>query len=56
MQAERAVAEPKFQLPPDLVAELQRRGAQPRTELHVEGWKPSLIRRLFGLFGAKQAS
>jgi hypothetical protein len=55
MQAERAVSEPKFQLPADLVAELQRRGAQPRTDMHVEGWKPSLIRRFLGFFGAKQA-
>lgn len=54
MQAERAVNEPTLQLPQDLLSELQRRGAQPRTDMRVEGWKPSLIRRFLGLFGAKQ--
>jgi hypothetical protein len=52
MYAERA--EPKLELPKDLLAELQRRGTKPRTELHVEGWKPSFFNRLFGLFAAKR--
>jgi hypothetical protein len=54
MQAERAVNEPRLQLPPDLLSELQRRGTKPRTDMRVEGWKPSLLRRILGIFGAKQ--
>lgn len=54
MHAERA--EPKLELPKDLLAELQRRGNKPRTELHVEHWKPSLLGRLFGLFSGKRGS
>jgi len=54
MHAERV--EPKLELPKDLLAELQRRGAAPRTELHVEHWKPSLLGRLFGLFASKPQS
>jgi hypothetical protein len=57
MQAERAALnEPRLQLPPDLLSELQRRGTKPRTDMRVEGWKPSLLRRIFGIFGAKQSS
>jgi hypothetical protein len=56
MQAERAaVNEPRLQLPPDLLSELQRRGTKPRTDMRVEGWKPSLLRRIFGIFGAKHS-
>ncbi len=54
MQAERV--EPKLELPKDLLAELQRRGNSPRTELHLEHWKPSLLGRLFGLFASKRES
>ena len=56
MQAERAVAEPRLSLPPDLLSELQRRGTKPRTDMHVEGWKPSLLGRILGLFGLTRAS
>jgi hypothetical protein len=52
MHAERALAEPKLELPQDLLSELQRRGPAQRTDMHVEGWrKPSLVARLLGLFG-----
>jgi hypothetical protein len=52
MHAERALAEPKLELPKDLLSELQRRGPAQRTDMHVEGWrKPSLVARLLGLFG-----
>ncbi len=56
MQAERAVAEPRLQLPPDLLSELQRRGTQPRPDMRVEGWKPSLLGRILGLFAGKRPS
>ena len=54
MQAERAVTEPRLQLPQDLLSELQRRGPQPRTDMRVEGWKPSLLGRILGLFAARR--
>jgi hypothetical protein len=50
MQANHAFEEPKMQLPADLMSELKRRGAAPRTDMHVEGWKPSLFGRLVELF------
>jgi hypothetical protein len=55
MHAERALPEPKLELPQDLLAELRRRGTAPSTELHVEGWKPSFMGRLFALFGGRRA-
>jgi len=51
MQANRA--EPTFHLPPDLISELARRGTKPRTDMQVEGWKPSLLARILGFFGPK---
>jgi len=52
MHAEHAMAEPKLELPKDLLSELQRRGPVQRTDMHVEGFrKPSLMGRLLGLFG-----
>ena len=52
MHAEHAIAEPKLELPHDLLSELQRRGPAQRTDMHVEGFKkPSLMGRLLGLFG-----
>lgn len=56
MPPEHAVAESsKLQLPPDLVAELDRRGPAPRTDMRVEGWKPSLVARFFELLGGKRS-
>jgi len=55
MHAERALAEPKLELPHDLISELQRRGPKPRTDMHVEGWRPSFLGRILGLFGGKRA-
>ncbi|HUN24680.1 MAG TPA: hypothetical protein VMU67_00115 [Steroidobacteraceae bacterium] len=49
MQANRA--EPTLHLPPDLLSELARRGTAPRTDMHVEGWKPTLLGRILGFFG-----
>ncbi len=56
MQAERALNEPTLQLPPDLLSELARRGAAPRTDMGVEGWKPSLFGRLIELVTGKRAA
>jgi hypothetical protein len=55
MSPERTVAEPRLELPADLMMELKRRGAAPRTDMHVEGWKPSLLGRFLGLFGGKRS-
>ncbi len=49
MQADHALEEPRLQLPADLVSELKRRGAAPRTDMRVEGWKPSLLAQLLEL-------
>jgi hypothetical protein len=49
MQADHALDESRLQLPADLLSELKRRGAPPRTDMHVEGWKPSLLARLIAL-------
>ncbi len=50
MQAHHALDEPRLQLPADLLSELKRHGASPRTDMQVEGWKPSLLGRLVELF------
>ena len=36
----------KLELPQDLVRELNHRTEKPQTDLHVEGWKVSLLGRL----------
>jgi hypothetical protein len=41
-----------LKLPPELLAELKRHGNH-KPDFHVEGWKPSLIERLLGMFGLK---
>jgi len=41
-----------LKLPAELVAELKRY-AKPKTDFRVEGWKPSLLERLLGIFGRK---
>jgi hypothetical protein len=41
-----------LKLPPELLAELKRHGNQ-KPDFHVEGWKPSLMERLLGMFGLK---
>jgi hypothetical protein len=56
MQPEHALSEPKLELPRDLVSELQRRGVKPRTDMRVEGWKPSLVGRFLSLFGLKEST
>ncbi|HTT02532.1 MAG TPA: hypothetical protein VMG11_10650 [Steroidobacteraceae bacterium] len=48
-------AEPKLELPKDLLSELQRRGPKPRTDMRVDGWKPSLLGRLLRLFDTKRS-
>jgi hypothetical protein len=49
MQVERAINEPRLQLPKDLLSELARRGTAPRTDMFVAGWKPSFFDRLIAL-------
>jgi hypothetical protein len=55
MHGDRAVGETsQLQLPPDLVAELQRRGTAPKVELQMDHhWKPSLLSRIFSIFSGK---
>lgn len=45
----------KLRLPADLISELQRRGPVPKTDLRVEGWKPSFFGRLLALLTGKRA-
>jgi hypothetical protein len=56
MQAERALNEPRLQLPPELLTELARRGVRPRTDMGVEGWKPSFFGRLVELVTGRRSS
>jgi hypothetical protein len=55
MQADRALNEPTLQLPQELLSELARRGVAPRTDMGVEGWKPSLFGRLIELVTGRRA-
>ncbi len=55
MQGNHAFEEPRLQLPADLLSELKRRGPTPRTDMQVEGWKPSLLGRLVELFTGRRA-
>jgi hypothetical protein len=45
----------KFELPPDLVQELQRRGTAPKVDMQMDHWKPSLLGRFLALFSSKRA-
>jgi hypothetical protein len=55
MHGDRAVGDTnQLQLPPELVAELQRRGTAPKVELQMDHhWKPSLLSRIFSIFSGK---
>jgi hypothetical protein len=57
MHGDRTVSDSnQLQLPPDLVAELQRRGTAPKVELQMgEHWRPSLLSRIFSLFSTKRS-
>jgi hypothetical protein len=41
--------ESELKLPQDLISELQRHTPTRRGDFHVEGWKPSLVSKMFGL-------
>lgn len=41
-----------LKLPPELLAELKRQDKR-KPDFQVEGWKPSLIERLLGMFGLR---
>ena len=41
----------QLDLPPDLLAELERRNAKRTTDFRVEGMKPSLLERLAAMLG-----
>ena len=55
MQADHALDEPRLQLPADLLSELQRRGTAPRIDMHVEGWRPSLLGKLIELLTGRRS-
>jgi hypothetical protein len=40
--------ESELTLPKDLLSEVQRHLPNRRGDFHVEGWKPSLVARMFG--------
>jgi hypothetical protein len=42
---------PQLKLPPDLLAEVSRRGKARQTDFRVDGWRPSLLERLARLLG-----
>jgi len=44
---------PQLQLPPELLAEVNRRAPARQSDFKVDGWKPSLIERLTSLFGLR---
>ena len=41
--------ESEFTLPKDLVSEVQRHIPARRGDFKIEGWKPSLVSKIFGL-------
>lgn len=54
MHAEHQMADTAtLKLPVELLAELKRQGPKPQADFRVEGWKPSLLERLLGLFGLR---
>jgi hypothetical protein len=40
--------ESELSLPKDLLSEIQQQLPAQRGDFHVEGWKPSLVARMFG--------
>lgn len=53
MQAEPTMADTAtLKLPVELLAEVKR-SARQKPDFEVEGWKPSLLERLLGMFGLK---
>ena len=56
MHAERALDESaKFELPKDLVAEMNRRASTRTNDFyHVEQWKPSFLGRVAQIFTGKR--
>ena len=57
MHGDRTVGDThKFELPPDLLAELERRGTAPKVDMQMgDHWKPSLLSRFFALFSGNRA-
>lgn len=52
MQSEEITVEaPQLQLPPELLAEVNRRNAGGKTDYRVDAWKPSLLERLAKMLG-----
>jgi hypothetical protein len=45
----------KFELPPELVAELQRSGPAKKIDMNMDHWKPSLVDRFFALFSGRKS-
>jgi hypothetical protein len=46
----------KFELPPDLVSELQRHAPTPKVDMTMDHWKPSLLDRVFALLSGKKST
>jgi hypothetical protein len=45
----------KLELPPDLIAELQRRGSGPKVDMQMDHWKPSLLSRMLEMFSGRRS-
>ena len=56
MHGDRAAGDTnQLKLPPELVAELQRRGTGPKIDMQMgDHWKPSILSRIVALFSGKQ--
>jgi hypothetical protein len=46
----------KLVLPPELLAEVQRRGLRPRSDLHVEQLRPPLLQRVLAALTRRRRS
>jgi hypothetical protein len=57
MHADRTMPEQKLDLPPDLVAELKRRGSTQKVDMGVEGLKqaPSFFGRIIEMFTGRRS-
>ncbi len=48
-------SEPELSIPQDLLSEVQRHLPAQRGDFQVEGWKPSLVARMFGFLDRGRA-
>jgi hypothetical protein len=49
-----ASGEFRINLPPDVLAEMRRQTGNPRSSMHVDGFRPGLFGRLINLFTGRR--